>query len=136
MRATGNQVRAGVQPVEKARASCDEVKAPGMGGADTMLHKASCRGKHHVGGDGTDQNGIEVGGGNAALGQSGARGFDGHVGGGNVGSRDMTLFYTRPFDDPLVVRLDHFLQVGIRKNPGRSVATEGGDFRSKRAQFP
>jgi hypothetical protein len=107
-----------------------------MVGADAFLHQTRRGGKHHVGGHGTDQDRVQFGSGNASLRKSGARGLDGHVRSGDVGSRYVTLFYAGSLDDPLMIRLDQFLEVGVRKNPGRSVTTEGGDFGSKRAQFP
>ena len=41
-----------------------------------------------------------------------------------------------PLQNPLVGRIDGFLEIGVGKDPGRRVATKGSDFRSKRAQFP
>ena len=131
-----DKMRAGVQAVQESGAGCNQVKPPGVAGANTILNQAGCCGKHHVRRYGAYQNGVQVRRGYAALTKSGTRGFYRHVGRSDVWSGDVPLFYARPFHNPLVVRLDHFLEIGIGEHPGRRIATEGSDFGSKRAQFP
>jgi hypothetical protein len=48
----------------------------------------------------------------------------------------MALLDACAVDDPLVIRLNHFLKIGVCQYSGRSVTAEGGNLRSKEAQFP
>ena len=129
MRAGGHQVGAGGEAVDEAGAGGDQVEAPGAARAERVLHQAGGGGEEHVRRDGADDDGVDVGGANAALGERATGGFDGHVGGGHFGGGDVALADAGALDDPLVVGLDHLFEVLVGEHARRDIAAERGDFR-------
>jgi len=64
----------------------------------------------------------------AVLRQRALGGFHGHVGSGHFRVRDVALVNAGALQNPLVVGIDHFLQIPIREQAWRNVASQGGDF--------
>ena len=64
-----NQMGARCESVQKSGARGHQIKTPGMGRSETFLDQAGSGRKQHVGRDGAHQNGIQIFGGEFALGQ-------------------------------------------------------------------
>ena len=129
VRAAGYQIGCRRQPVNEARAGSDQIEAPGVLGAQLVLHQAGGRGEQHVGRDRTDDDGVQFGGRDAALGQRVLRRFARHVGGRHVRIGDVPLADPGTLQDPLVGGIDHLFQVLVRQDAGRRVTAEGRNFR-------
>ncbi len=65
----------------------------------------------------------------AALREGALGGLDGHIGSGHFRARDMAFADAGAVHNPLVVGLDHFLQVLVGEKAGRGVAPQRADFR-------
>ena len=98
-----------------------QIESPGPMGANLRLQQAGGARKHHVRGDRSHDNHIDVVGR-----QPGAlNGGDGRllpeVGGCHTGIDGMALSDARALKDPLVAGADHLLEVLIRQDAGRHV---------------
>ena len=93
-----------------------------------VLHQAGGGGEQVVGRDRADDDGVDSGGVHAALRQGALGGCHRHVGGGHIRVRDMALADAGPLQDPLVVGLDHLLEVLIGEEARRRVAPQRADF--------
>ena len=99
-------------------------------GAQLVLHQAGRGGKKHVGSDGADDDGIDVGGSQAALGERFLGGFDREVAGGHAFFDDVALADADAGENPFIVGVDHFLEVGVGEKTGRHVGAKGADLNS------
>ena len=118
-----------VEPVDEAAAGGDEIEAPGLRRAEIVLHEAGRGGEQHVRRDGADEDRVQFAGVDAALAERGFGGAGGEIGSGDVRRGDVALGDAGAVDDPFVVGLDHFFEIGIGQHAGRNVAPERGDFR-------
>ena len=117
------------QAVDKAGACGHQVKSPSPLRANLILYQAGGRRKQHIGRDRAHQNGVEIGGTNASLLQSSARRQHRHIGCCNFRRRNVTFTDTCAVHDPLVVGIDHALQVLIRQNARGAVTAQRRNFR-------
>ena len=113
-----NQLDAGLQCVDEARAASGDVKAPGALGAQLVLHQACRRGEHHVGRDGAEDDGLDVGGRDAARSQTFLCGLEADVAYAESLGEHVTLADAGAAHDPLVGGLNHFFKVLIGRAPG------------------
>ncbi len=93
-----------------------------------MLHQASRRGKQHVGRHRANDDGIQLGRRDTPLIERDTRSLHRQVRGGNFRSRNMALHDAGSVEDPLVVGLDHPLEILIRQHAWRHITTERADF--------
>jgi len=128
VRAGLDELGADLQCVDKAGAGGGEVEAPGAGCADLFLHEAGSGGEEHIRRDGGDEDGLDLGGVNAAAAQAVARGLGGEVAGGYALVHDVALMDAGALDDPLVVGGDHLLEVGVGEKAGRNVSSYRRDL--------
>ena len=121
-------MRAGLQRVEKRGAGGGEIESPDAASAEFVLHETGGRGKKHVGRNGRDQDGFEVGRRNAALDKGFPCSLDSEVAGGNALVGEMAFPNAGALEDPVIRGLNHFFQVSIAQNTWRNVGSEGADL--------
>ena len=123
---------AGVQRVKEAGASRRQIVAPGARDAQLVLHQAGGGGKHHVGGDGADDDHVNL------LQIDGVRlhelldRFDGEIAGRDAFVHQMALANSGAFQDPLVGGFHHLFQVLVGEDARRNVGPQGGDLGADR----
>ena len=121
-----DELGADLQRVGKAGAGGGEVEAPGAGGAELVLHEAgggrerACPGVTVA----TMMTSTSVGWMPRAARQL-RGGFDGKVAGGDALVDEVAFADAGALDDPLVVGVDHFFEVGVGQQAGRNVGSDG-----------
>ena len=113
-----------VSEIGERRTRGAHIEAPGVRRADLVLNQTGGTRKHHVGRHRADDDHADV-----LRRQS--RALDGHHGGflAEIGGRhtlvdDVALADADPLHDPLVGRLDHLLEVGVRQHARRHVGRQ------------
>ncbi len=120
-----DELRAHLKGVGEAGAGGGEIETPGVGRAKLVLHQAGGGGEGHVRGDGGDDDGLDFGGVDAALGEADLCGFDGKIAGGNALVDEVTLTDAGALGDPLIVGGDHLFEVCVGEQAGRDVGAYG-----------
>ena len=123
VRAGGDQVRAGGQPVDEAGAGRDQVEAPGALRAELFCTRQAVEGKNMSGVTVQTRMASSSGGVDAALRQRALGRFDRHIGGGHVRVGDMPLRDPGALQNPLIVGLDHLFEIVIGQDARRRIAT-------------
>ncbi len=113
MRAGRYEVRADGEAVQEPGTGRDEVEPPGALGSDAVLHEAGGGREKVVGGDGADDDRVDLRRFDSALRQRAAGRQDRHIGGSHLRVGNMALADARALHDPLVVGIDQLFQVLI-----------------------
>ncbi len=130
-----DELRADGERVEKPAAGGGEIEAPGPRRAELVLDQAGGRGKHHVRGDGPDDDEIDVVRSDSPTVESllGCRG--GELRGARPGGGDAPLPDPGARHDPFVRRVDHCLQVVVAQDPVGYEPADGRDRGSSSHAF-
>ena len=107
----------GLQGEDEAAAGCFDVVPPGVDRADLLLDDAGGRREGHVGRDGRHEDEVHVLDGQSGVGQGGVGGQRTVVRRGRARFHQAPFANTGPFDDPIVVGLDHLFQIGVGQDP-------------------
>src|SRR6266852_3431711 len=128
MRPGRNELRSGLQAINKGGTGSREIESPDIFRAELILNETSGRGKEHVGRNRSHNDRVEIGRFDAALGERFLRRLDRKIAGRNALIHEMTLTDANALHDPLVVGLDHFFEVGVGKKTRRNVGAESADL--------
>ena len=128
MRASGELGTDG-ERVGETGAGRGEVEAPGFSGAELVLNKTGGGGKHHVRGDGGEDDQVDFVGIGFGLGEKGFGGLDGEMRRGRALFDDVAFANAGARANPLIVGGYHFFQVGIGEDFGRNATCHTRNFR-------
>ena len=120
----------GGEGVDEAGAGRLQVEAPGPVGAQLVLHEAGRGGEGHVGGNGGDDDQLDLAGADAAALEALAGRPHGQVAGAGAGRGHVPLADAGAGADPLVRGVDDLLEVRIGHHPLGDVPSQRGDARA------
>ena len=128
MSTAANQVSTGGQAVDKTGTGSDQIEAPCAARAQSMLDQAGGGGKKHVRRNGAENDCVDFRRIDASLGERATGRLNGHVRSRHAGLGNVALPDSGALLNPLVVRVDHVLQIRIRQHLRGSIATERSNF--------
>ena len=114
--------------VDKGRAGGREIESPDSFCAQLVLHQAGGRGEKHVRRDRRDDDRVQIGGLQAALGERPPGGLGRQIAGGDALVHDVALANAGALDDPVIGGFDHFFEIVVGQKAGRNVGAESGDL--------
>ncbi len=97
------------QAVDEAGTRGHQVEAPCSLRSNPVLHQTRRRRKHHVGCNRTDNHGLDLRWCNPPVRQEATRCFHGHIGGSDLGCRNVAFHDSSTIQNPLVVGIDELL---------------------------
>src|SRR5690242_8950064 len=101
-----NELSSRRQRVEKAGTRARQIEAPRTIGADPVLNQAGAGRKEHIGGDGSENDQLDLSGINATLLQNVTRSLSCEIACTDTFFDHAPFTDSRPFDDPFVGRID------------------------------
>jgi len=112
---------------DKGRTSRGQVKAPGPGSADLLLHQTGGRREEHVGSDGSHDDGVDVFGRGPRPLETFPGGPHSHKGAAQARFQDPSFADSRTGHDPLVGGIHHLFKFPVRHAPLRKKTAHGTD---------
>ena len=97
-----------------------------------MLNQAGCRGEEHVRRDGRDDDYVNVRRRYASFGQSFLGRFHREIAGRHALVNQVAFPNSGAFHDPVMVRLDHLLEILISQKARRDIRSQSADFGANR----
>ena len=130
MRAGGDELRPGLQRVNKRRAGCGKIKSPNAFHAKLVLYQAGGGREQHVRRDRRNHHGFDGARLNPTFGQCVTRRFGSKVTGRHTLIYNVSLANAGAARNPLVRSLNHLLQIGIGQKPRRHIGSQSGYLRA------
>ena len=122
----------GLQRVGEPGTRGEEVVAPGMIGADSLLYETRRAWKQHVRSGRADDDEVDVvGRQRGALNRFPGR-LNGKIRCGHARIDDMPLADTGALEDPFIAGVDHALEVGVGEHARRHIRGQARDSRTAR----
>ncbi len=131
MGAGGDELRSRLHCINESGAGGGEIESPNALGAELVLNQASSGGEEHVRRNRADNDGIDIAGSETALGECPLRGLDREIAGGYAFVDDVAFADADAGENPVIVGVDHFFEVGVGEKAGRHVGAEGADLGSR-----
>ena len=124
------------QAVDRARARRQHVHRAGAPATEAVLDDVRGGREDHVRAGRADRDELDVLREQVGPLERLLRGAHGQIGGRLVLVDDAALANAAPLHDPLVVRVDHLLEIGVRQDPLGEERADPGDSRSNHSRPP